>query len=197
MSSIINQKVHIHFPDFGSLKYRKLFNGTIFPRNFYKHEGFAITGTVFHILYCNLSNTQDISSNFSANHFVPLINRKMKRSLLSDQPGDKKITKRSIFNPFTKKSMFDYFKTSQPKPIVTSSAASIVTSCSSVSTSATNSILTTSAFSFTKSINIKTTNSQNVNLVTSISSPKCSISNNFQKGGIETISSLSNNPHAL
>ena len=175
-SSVIKQRLHIYFPEFGSLKYKTLFNGLIIPRTFYELNSFTVSQPFLNILYCSLSNNQELSSTFTANHFVPLISRKMKRSSLSEtQQSYKKITKKSSFNPFSKKSMFDYFKTTNQTPTsISTSTASIVTSSSSVTTFATSSILTTPAFSLSNSV--RTTSSSTSTKLSMSSKPSISSS---------------------
>ena len=71
LSTVIKRPITSVYPDFGSLKFRKVFNCQNFPR--VENSG----DSPFQKLFCNMSKVP-VNPHFLSNHFVPLVNRKKK-----------------------------------------------------------------------------------------------------------------------
>lgn len=71
ISSVINRKIFLHYPDFGPTKYHSLFNQLIIPRNFYVNKSFVLNTNIINVLSCCLSKVD--LNQFKANNFVALI----------------------------------------------------------------------------------------------------------------------------
>ena len=172
LSSVLKQRVKLHYPDFGPMKFKVLFNCLILPRQFYDEATFdVINKGSINLLYCSLSDTQ-ISGSFNANHFVTLIlrfNFKSKQSIsgvkravsVDIDPNVKKIKQKHFSSPFIGKSIFDYFRkpnfspsSAISSPCITSDKIQVstistctVTTSTATTTSTTNSVITTSSSS--------------------------------------------------
>ena len=70
LSSVIKRPINVHYPDFGLLLNRLVFDCEIFPR---ANDSFCLNsfGDPINILLCNISNNSE--NDFTANHFVSLI----------------------------------------------------------------------------------------------------------------------------
>jgi len=152
LATVVNSNISINYPDFGPIKYMVLFNQTIFPRHQYDNENNGDLIREIKILFCNLQPTSN--SDFFANHYVPLIKRKiqsksiqnLKRVIaisekLSPKPKQVKVTP-SLEALSLKFPKLHTFYPSIPKSL-SKSHSSVVTS-NSFLVSQTTSTLTTS-----------------------------------------------------
>ena len=149
LSSVLQHKISLHYPEFGKFKYSIFFNQSILPRRCYCDPSFIFRGDI-NILFCQLSKFET-EKGFEANHFVPLIRRFLKRPpIVSDSISTKK-KKSTILHsnsPFLgKKSIYDFFKKSNPKSFsnTLTSRSSLPTSFSVASTTTTNSLIITTS----------------------------------------------------
>lgn len=99
VSSVIKHKIITYYPDFGLIRYRKLFNQEVYPR-----ESFNSTLTI-HILFCYLG--LPTPTPFQPNHFAPLC-----FDLIYNEPPRKKMNS-SIFPKTATGPIFKYFKSKE------------------------------------------------------------------------------------
>ena len=164
LASVVKRKIRLHFPDFGDLKFKKLYDSIVFPRDLYGFGNFSTNSVTFDILFCDISTNQH-SEKFSPNHFVPLVMRKNPFSITSvptlkrhssetsfRDNSDKKI-KKVGHSIFFKKNMYDYFKSSDSCSVPTSTMTSTLTTPAIKTTSSTLTTFT-STFSHTISTSL-------------------------------------------
>lgn len=66
LSSILKLDICSHYPDFGLVKYKILFDRLIFPRG-----SLSTSNRILHILFCSIGSAKN--SDFKPNHFAPVI----------------------------------------------------------------------------------------------------------------------------
>ena len=83
LSSVISKSIHCIYPDFGLVKYKKIFNGLIKPR------GTANSSSTFYLLFCSEKGIKP-GISFKPDHFVPLISsEKYKKGLVRKSLDEK------------------------------------------------------------------------------------------------------------
>ena len=82
LSSVVNRKICTYYPDFGSLKYKLLFNQQIDPRPPVKPSN----GSIINILFCR-EGPMSSGVTFTPNHFVPLIHSSILKRKTLDSPN--------------------------------------------------------------------------------------------------------------
>jgi len=64
LSSVLNKKIVVHYPEFGPIKFCNFFNQTILPRSFYDPTGstFGVvkTNNFYNILFCRLTRGDSV-----------------------------------------------------------------------------------------------------------------------------------------
>ena len=173
MSSILKRKLTVHYPDFGPLKYRILFNQEIMPRCFYDDHNMLTNSNAIKILYCSL--TTSTTSSFFANHFVPLVERKpdkvsvnfLKRTV--DITSSFSAKRRKVKLPSSESFYFNYPKLHSFFPSLSKQSD-------------------TSHYSNTKTFSVSSTNTTST-LTTSVSNSAC---NTSTKNVTKVLSSILN-----
>ena len=71
LASVLNKRIYCHYPDFGEVKLKSLFNHCVLPRSFYTSPShFVASDIILDLLFCQLSSEV---KPFKTDHFVPLI----------------------------------------------------------------------------------------------------------------------------
>ena len=142
----------MHYPDFGPLKYRVLFECNIFPRD-PSHLPNTSAYSPVNILFCNISGINP-EEEFTANHFVPLIKHSTSKKIGTTTKRTNKSSSHTNIdcakkvkydlNPVISKNIYHYFKSPHSLNVVKSSSSSVVTSTCSLVTTTSSSIITSS-----------------------------------------------------